>query len=376
MNSKLKEQLILLIFAGLVLLTVLNWSTVYSGILTVLGSMNSLLIGGLFAFILNVPMKKIEDLIEKVSFLKKSKRALAILGVLIAFILIVTGLVLIVLPTLVTTVSELVSVSSTAVPKSINALTAFLQSYGLLSGQIGEQVTSLLEQLKNLTFVSSLVTPILSGLVSNVTGIFSNTMTLVVAFFFTLAILGSKEHLLSMTQKLLQAILPTKAVKVVNYIGEVIIDTYDRFLMSQIVEACIIGVLVFVSYSVSGIPYASMAGILAGVLSFVPYIGPFSACLISALFVAVQNPLLALWSIVLFQIIQLIEGNVIYPRVVGQSVGLPIVFTLAAALIGGNLFGLLGMVFFTPIFGVVYRLVKEWVYSRLKSKNQILKESE
>ena len=201
-------------------------------------------------------------------------------------------------------------------------------------------------------------------------------MTLAMAFFFTLAILGSKEHLLSMTQKLLQAILPTKAVKVVNYIGEVIIDTYDRFLMSQIVEACIIGVLVFVSYSVSGIPYASMAGILAGVLSFVPYIGPFSACLISALFVAVQNPLLALWSIVLFQIIQLIEGNVIYPRVVGQSVGLPIVFTLAAALIGGNLFGLLGMVFFTPIFAVIYRLVKEWVYSRLKSKNQILKESE
>ncbi|WP_313467604.1 AI-2E family transporter [Streptococcus parasuis] len=376
MNSKLKEQLILLIFAGLVLLTVLNWSTVYSGILTVLGSMNSLLIGGLFAFILNVPMKKIEDLIEKVSFLKKSKRALAILGVLIAFILIVTGLVLIVLPTLVTTVSELVSVSSTAVPKSINALTAFLQSYGLLSGQVGEQVTSLLDQLKNLTFVSSLVTPILSGFVSNVTGIFSNTMTLVMAFFFTLAILGSKEHLLSMTQKFLQAILPTKAVKVVNYIGEVIIDTYDRFLMSQIVEACIIGVLVFVSYSVSGIPYASMAGILTGVLSFVPYIGPFSACLISALFVAVQNPLLALWSIVLFQIIQLIEGNVIYPRVVGQSVGLPIVFTLAAALIGGNLFGLLGMVFFTPIFAVIYRLVKEWVYSRLKSKNQILKESE
>lgn len=87
--------------------------------------MNSLLIGGLLAFILNVPMKKIEDLIEKVSFLKKSKRALAILGVLIAFILIVTGLVLIVLPTLVTTVSELVSVSSTAVPKSINALTSF-----------------------------------------------------------------------------------------------------------------------------------------------------------------------------------------------------------------------------------------------------------
>ncbi len=160
-------------------------------------------------------------------------------------------------------------------------------------------------------------------------GDFSNTMTLIMAFFFTLAILGSKEHLQAMTRKFLQATLPEKAVRVVNYIGEVIVDTYDRFLMSQIVEACIIGTLVFVSYSLSGIPYASMAGILAGVLSFVPYIGPFSACLISALFVAVQNPLLALWSIVLFQILQLIEGNVIYPRVVGQSVGLPTLFTLA-----------------------------------------------
>lgn len=376
MNTSFKEKVILILLSGATLLAVLNWSSIYGAIQQLLGSMNSLFIGAIFAFILNVPMKKLEDQFEKISFLKKSKRSLAIVGVLIGFALIVTGLVVIVLPTLVTTVSELVSVSSTAIPKSVNALTNFLESNGLLSGQIGDQIASFLDQLKNLTLISSLVTPILSGLVSNVTGIFSNTMTLIMAFFFTLAILGSKEHLQAMTRKFLQATLPEKAVRVVNYIGEVIVDTYDRFLMSQIVEACIIGTLVFVSYSLSGIPYASMAGILAGVLSFVPYIGPFSACLISALFVAVQNPLLALWSIVLFQILQLIEGNVIYPRVVGQSVGLPTLFTLAAALIGGNLFGLLGMVFFTPIFAVVYRLVREWVTSRLKKQVELLVESE
>ncbi|HEM3442604.1 TPA: AI-2E family transporter [Streptococcus suis] len=376
MNTSFKEKVILILLSGATLLAVLNWSSIYGAIQQLLGSMNSLFIGAIFAFILNVPMKKLEDQFEKISFLKKSKRSLAIVGVLIGFALIVTGLVVIVLPTLVTTVSELVSVSSTAIPKSVNALTNFLESNGLLSGQIGDQIASFLDQLKNLTLISSLVTPILSGLVSNVTGIFSNTMTLIMAFFFTLAILGSKEHLQAMTRKFLQATLPEKAVRVVNYIGEVIVDTYDRFLMSQIVEACIIGTLVFVSYSLSGIPYASMAGILAGVLSFVPYIGPFSACLISALFVAVQNLLLALWSIALFQIIQLIEGNVIYPRVVGQSVGLPTLFTLAAALIGGNLFGLLGMVFFTPIFAVVYRLVREWVASRLKKQDELLVESE
>lgn len=372
MKSSFKEKVLLIVVAGAVLLAVLNWSMIYEMVQKLLGSMNSLFIGAIIAFILNVPMKKMEDQLEKISFLKQSKRSLAIFGVLIAFILIVTGLVVIVLPTLVTTVSDLVSVSSTAIPKSVTALTSFLESNGLLSGKIGNQITGLLDQLKNLTFLSNLVSPVLSGLVSNVTGIFSNTMTLLMAFFFTLAILGSKEHLQAMTSKLLRATLPEKAVRVVSYIGEVVVDTYDKFLMSQIVEAVIIGTLVFVSYSLSGIPYASMAGILAGVLSFVPYIGPLTACFISALFVAVQNPLLALWSIVLFQIIQIIEGNVIYPRVVGQSVGLPTLFTLAAALIGGNLFGLLGMVFFTPIFAVVYRLVREWVASRLKTQHEIV----
>lgn len=368
MSNSFKEKVILILLAGATLLAVLNWSSIYGALGILFGSMNSLLIGSIIAFILNVPMKKIEDQLEKVSFLNKSKRSLAIVGVLIGFVMIVTGLVLIVLPTLMSTVSQLVTVSSTAIPKSVNALTTFLEENGLLAGQLGDQIAGMLDQLKNLTFISNLVTPVLSGLVSNVTGIFSNTMTLVMAFFFTLAILGSKEHLQSMTGKFLQATLPPKTVRVISYIGEVIIDTYDKFLMSQIVEACIIGTLVFVSYSLSGIPYASMAGILSGVLSFVPYIGPVTACLISALFVAVQNPLLALWSVVLFQILQLIEGNVIYPRVVGQSVGLPTLFTLAAALIGGNLFGLLGMVFFTPIFAVVYRLVREWVASRLKKQ--------
>ncbi len=371
MRSSFKEKALLIALAGITLLLVLNWSDIYSMLQILLGSMHSLFIGGMLAFILNVPMKKLEDQIEKVSFLKKSKRSWAILGVLVSFSLIVAGLVVIVLPTLMTTVSELVSVSRTAIPNSVNALIAFLESSGFLSGTLGDQISSLLDQLKNLTFISNIASTILSGLVTNVTGIFSNTMSLVMAFFFTLAILTSKEHLRSMLGQLMEATLPEKTARIIAYIGEVIVDTYDKFLMSQIVEAVIIGTLVFVSYSLSGIPYASMAGILAGVLSFVPYIGPFSACLISALFVAVQNPLLALWSIVLFQLIQLIEGNVIYPRVVGQSVGLPTLFTLAAALIGGNLFGLLGMVFFTPIFAVIYRLVKEWVNSRLKTKQAL-----
>ena len=364
MKTSVKEKLFLITFGALVLLAVLHFDDLYGLLQVVLGSMNSLFVGGILAFVLNVPMKKLEELIAKVSFLEKKKRPLALVGVLIAFALIVTGVVVIVLPTLATTISQIVTVAQEAVPNMLETL----NNSGFLSDKWVSKITEYITQFTDWSNVSSYVTGFLSGLVNNVGGIFSNVMTLVMAFFITLAILTSKEHLQDITFKLLLALFPEKVVKKIYYVGEVIVDTYDKFLMSQIVEAVIIGCLVFVSYSLFGIPYSAMAGILAGVLSFVPYIGPFSACIISALFVSVQSPLLALGSIALFQVIQLIEGNVIYPRVVGQSVGLPTLFTLAAALIGGNLFGLLGMVFFTPIFAVIYRLIREWTYARLREK--------
>jgi predicted PurR-regulated permease PerM len=364
MKSSLKEKLFLITFAAIVLLVVLNIDAIYGLLLVVLGAMNPLFVGGLLAFVLNVPMKKLEDLIEKVPFLEKKKRLLALIGVLIGFALIVAGVVVIVLPTLAETISQIVTVTQEEIPKMLH----YLNNSGILSDKWVKLITGYVTRFTDWSNLSSYVTGFLSGLVSNVGGISSNAMTLVMAFFITLAILTSKEHLQDMTYKILVACFPEKVVKKIHYVGEVIVDTYDKFLMSQIVEAVIIGSLVFVSYSLFKLPFAAMAGILAGVLSFVPYIGPFSACMISALFISVESPLLALGSIILFQLIQLIEGNVIYPRVVGQSVGLPTLFTLAAALIGGNLFGLLGMVFFIPIFAVIYRLTREWTYARLEEK--------
>lgn len=363
-GTSFKEKIILIGFSALVLVAVLHYSDIYKTMLLVLSSMNALFIGAIFAFILNVPMKKLEQALAPLPVLGRKKRPLAIIGVLIIFSLIVTGVVLIIWPTLVSTVSQLVSVANQAIPQLIKTL----QESGFLSSKLGSQLNDYVIQLTDWSKLSSLATVILTGLANNVTGIFSNVFTLIVAFFFTLTILGSKEHLQSMTLKMLYASFPETVVARIVYVGQVVSETYDRFLMGQMIEATIIGTLVFSTYSLFSIPYAGMAGVLSGVLSFVPYIGPFSACMISALFISVQSPWLALGSILLFQLLQLIEGNVIYPRVVGQSVGLPTLVTLAAALIGGNLFGLLGMVFFTPLFGVIYRLVKEWAYARLEVK--------
>ena len=127
-----------------------------------------------------------------------------------------------------------------------------------------------------------------------------------------------------------------------------------------LVSAICMGVLIFISFSIFRIPYAILIAVLTGVLSFIPYIGAFCACFIGALLVLMVNPLQALLSIIVYQVVQFIENQFIYPHVVGGSVGLAPLWTLVAVLIGGNLFGVLGMVFFIPLVAVLYQLVKEY----------------
>ena len=110
----------------------------------------------------------------------------------------------------------------------------------------------------------------------------------------------------TITSRLLQVLLPEKAVKRLSYVGSVIVETYDKFLMGQMIEAVIVGILVFIAYSLTGLPYAALTGVLAGVLSFIPYIGPFSACALGAIFIFTDSPWKALLSIAVFQVVQLI----------------------------------------------------------------------
>ena len=233
----------------------------------------------------------------------------------------------------------------------------FVQHSKLMQSSEVSQITDSLSQSN---IVSSVIT-FLGGFTTNISGLFSNVFSVIMGIFFMINILASKEMLARLTLRILNVVLPKDKIEHITYVGEVIVDTYDRFLMSQIIEAGIVGVMIFAGYSLVGLPYAGLVGVLSGVLSFIPYIGPFMACGIGMLFTFTESPIQALISLVVFMIVQTVEGNVVYPMVVGSSVGLPTVLTLAAALIGGNLFGLVGMIFFIPIFAVIYRLVKEWV---------------
>lgn len=353
MNKVKKEWLILIGIIATALLIVLNFSAILTWISEFIGMLFPLLMGMVLAFVLNVPMKRIEQGLEKLNFPQKFRRATSILTIIVILLCIISLLLWIITPMIADTVSQL----SSSVNHLIEAVLRFVKRSNLLQSSEVSQITDMLSQ-SNL--VSSVIS-FLGGFTTNITGIFSNVFSVIMGIFFMINILASKELLGEMSFRILRVLLPKERVEHIRYVGEVVIDTYDRFLMSQLIEALIVGVMIFAGYSLAGLPYAALVGVLAGVFSFIPYIGPFMACGIGALFIFVQSPIQALISVVVYMVVQTIEDNVVYPKVVGTSVGLPTVLTLAAALIGGNLFGLVGLIFFTPIFAVIYRLVKEWV---------------
>lgn len=359
--KKIKESYKLIAFAVLALTLVLYIGNIWQVLQSLAGVFFPIILGGVLAFIFNVPMKKLENLLVRLKVPKGLHRALALTLEVVILVLIMAGIVSIVVPTLTTAVNQL----STTIGKVAPQVANWLQQSGLLSSS---QLQDLTKQLQNSDIMNRAIA-LLGSLTGNISAIFGNFFSVLMAIFLMFAILGSKEHLQRITSRILRVTLPEPAVKRLSYVGSVIVETYDKFLMGQLIEAVIVGILVFAAYSLTGLPYAALTGVLAGVLSFIPYIGPFSACALGAIFIFTDSPWKALLSIAVFQAVQLVEGNIIYPRVVGQSVGLPTLFTLAAALIGGNLFGLVGMIFFTPIFAVIYRLVREFVLEKEEEKS-------
>lgn len=353
MNKIRKDWAVMIALAAVSLLVVLNFSAILTGISEFFGMMFPLILGMILAFVLNVPMKRIEQVLEKMNFPQKLRRSAAIVSILLILFLIISLLVWIIAPMIAKTVSQL----SDSVNHLIEVAADFVKHSKLMQSS---EVSQLTESLSQSNIVSSVIT-FLGGFTTNITGLFSNVFSVIMGIFFMINILASKEMLARLTLRILNVVLPKDKIEHITYVGEVIVDTYGRFLMSQIIEAGIVGVMIFAAYSLVGLPYAGLVGVLAGVFSFIPYIGPFMACGIGMLFIFTESPIQALISFVVFMVVQTVEDNVVYPMVVGSSVGLPTVLTLAAALIGGNLFGLVGMIFFTPLFAVIYRLVKEWV---------------
>ena len=217
-----------------------------------------------------------------------------------------------------------------------------------------------------------------SSAMARLSGTLGNVLNLFIGLIFAIYVLAQKEKLKRQTKNLLQAYLKQPVSETVWKVGKLTSITFQKFISGQCLEACILGTMFFITMTIFKIPYALLISVLIAVTSLIPIWGAFIGCIIGCFLIAVVNPMRALGFLIMFLILQQIEGNLIYPHVVGGSIGLPSIWVLAAVTVGGKLYGIVGMIFFIPICSVLYTLLKENVRYRLRKKKNlaVVKEEE
>ena len=317
--------------------------------------------GGVLAFILNVPMRAIEGRMLRNVRNQNWKRIISVLITFFALFLVITLAFWLLIPQLLKTIHNLVPNLSSFLRDVEDTMMDFFkknpQIHGWLKDNVDIEGGSLFgEGTKNL--VGSAVTAISS--------IFTGAFDAIIAVVFSVYCLFQKETLARQGRKLLYAYLREKTADRVIRVLRLVNVSFSNFLSGQCVEVCILGTMFAISMAIFGMPYIPLISLLIAITAFVPIIGAWIGCALGTFLIFVESPVMAIWFVVLFLILQQIENSLIYPRVVGTSVGLPGMWVLVAVAVGGSLLGVIGMFLMIPIASVVHKLLKEYTNKRLE----------
>lgn len=374
-------RVLLFIFAvALIIYSVFNMDTMLEFIKNSIVLIKPFLIGAVIAFVLNVPLRFFEHHVFchiKHPKFKKVERGLSILLSLLLVWIALSLVVRIVVPQLIESISLLVS----TIPGYVDYLTNFLSEYENDSEAIAnfvKQIESIspqtLEQytmnwLNDQVTAHALLSSAFMSTVGIVSSVAAGVINFFVAFVFAIYILGSKEKLAVQARKICFAFFNRMHAAYLVHVAQVSFAKMYSFITGQLTEAVILGSLCTIGMVIFRLPYAGMIGVLTGFCALIPIFGAFIGGAVGALLIFTVSPIKALTFVIFLVILQQIEGNFIYPKVVGSSVGLPAMWTLFAITIGGALMGLIGMMLFVPLCAIVYFLLTEIVAGRLKKNN-------
>ncbi len=322
------------------------------------------IVGIVIAFLINLPMRAIEKLLFKnaTDKMKKAARPISMVVTILLVLIAFSSFMLLVAPQLW---SSVVSLGNSVEP-AINDLTAWINQ---LSVQYPEIAVYLGEMDLNwqtiineaISIVQTGVSAILGSLVTVVGSLFNTTMTFILALIFSLYLLAIKESLAERTDRLFATFVSRPKIEKATKILSLVHDTFAKFISGQCTEALINIVMFFIALTVLGFPHALLNSFIIGIASIIPYFGGFIGFGIAAFLVLVEDPSVIIWFAAVYLVLQLFEANVIYPKVVGSSMGLPPMWVLVCVTLGSNLMGLVGMVLFIPLGAVIYTLVWERV---------------
>ena len=369
---KLRE---LILFTIIILIGLWNYKLLFEWIGTAFKIILPFILGG--AFILNIPMSFFEEKIFRNRHLKDKKivKKLARPVSLILTLAIVIGVVVlvmfVVIPELTRTVISLGRTIQTFIPEAQK----FLEEIFTDNKEIGVWLADLNLDVDKLTdqavgFFQNGAGNILNSTMSAIGSIVSGVTTFVIAFVFSCYVLLQKEKLNVQVKKVVYAFFPERRSEWLFEVAGLASKAFSSFFTGQCVEALILGCMFFIVMSILNMPYTLLVSVLIAFTALIPIFGAFIGCFVGAFLILMVDPMQMVVFVVTFLILQQIEGNLIYPKVVGSSVGLPSIWVLAAVTIGGSLMGIVGMLIFIPIVSVVYTLFRASVYKHLKRKHR------
>ena len=368
-TENMKKIQRLIIFTVIVVVIGVNYQKVIWVAGLLFNLISPFILGGAIAFVLNVPMRLVEGCLPIKK--KKARRGIS----LVLTLVIVTGVVVlvsfVVTPQLFYTLRSLQG----SVPRFFLEIQTFLEQTFSNEPAIENLINSFQIDWPQLlsdtvSFLRSGATSFLSGTISAAVSFVSGVTTFIIALVFAIYILAQKEELSRQMKKLIQAFFSDSASEWVFKVASLTGQIFSSFLTGQCVEAAILGTMFFVSLMVLRLPYALLIGVLIAFTALIPIFGAFIGFGVGAFLMLMNDPMDALIFAVTFLILQQVEGNLIYPHVVGGSVGLPSIWVLAAVTVGGSAFGIVGMLVFIPLCSVLYALLKEEVNRRLELKKR------
>lgn len=379
-KDTMKKIMFLIVFTILIAVVLFHIDVVLNGVSVVIGILTPFIIGVVLAFIINLPMNFYErnifteKLKEKYKIIRKIARPVCLFFSLISIIGIIFLVFFVVIPELY---QSIVSLGDT-----IQKFVISIENWILEKFPENENIMELIQKvnfdwdkiLENaINFLKNGAGDMITGTYSLAKGLINGIADFVIGFVFALYMLLQKEKLRTQIEKVMYAFLKTQWINKINDVCSLTYKTFSSFLAGQCVEAVILGSMFFVILGVLRFPYALLIGVLIGFTALIPMVGAFIGCVVSAFLILMVSPVKALIFVCIFLVLQQIEGNLIYPHVVGNSIGLPSIWVLAAVSLGGSLMGIAGMLLFIPLVSVLYTLFKKYVYKRLNETNYFQK---
>ena len=369
--NEMKKWIILVLVGVLAFWGLNNIESIFKMLGNIYMVFSPFILGAAIAYVLNIPMTKVEYLLKKAipdKYEDKYKgliRAVSIVLSLLLLLCIVGFIAFLLIPELIENIESLMNSVPTLVESGKDFVIDLLDKYP----DIQKEIEVVFAESGNVSgIVSSILTYIVNGIVGFVSGMVDGFVYIFTGLIFAIYMLGQKEKLVDGMTRLIYGFTEKRKANKIMKIAALTNKTFSKFISGQCVEAVILGTIIFVVCLLCGFPYALLIGVLTAVTALIPIFGALIACVVGAILIAITNPIQALIFVAVFVVIQQIEGNVIYPKVVGKSVGLSPLWTLLAITVGGNLFGVLGMIIGLPMASVVYSLLKESVNKKLEKK--------